>query len=95
MGPLEKKSKLRRVVDRVKKQWKQFNNKKVVPESSIPPSKHRHHLRPMDTSRIGVTESNLIQAKKNSMSKTKAKAKSDKNPMKKVSHKKVSKHKVK
>lgn len=31
-----------KIIDSVKKSWKQFNNKKVVPESAIPPSKRNN-----------------------------------------------------
>ena len=65
MVSLVPKSKIRRAVDQVKRQWKQFNNKKVVPESSLPPSKHRYHLHPIKTGLMGFTESRIIQKKKN------------------------------
>lgn len=64
MGRLEVKSKVRRAVDQVKRHWNQFNNKKVVPESSIPPSKHRYHLHPIKTGLMGLTESRTVQKKK-------------------------------
>lgn len=64
MGRLEEKSKVRRAVDQVKRHWNQFNNKKVVPESSLPPSKHRYHLHPIKTGLMGLTESRAIQKKK-------------------------------
>ena len=64
MGRLEEKSKVRRAVDQVKRHWNQFNNKKVVPESSIPPSKHRYLLHPIKTGLMGLTESRTVQKKK-------------------------------
>lgn len=78
MGELVRKSKIRRAVDRVKRQWRQFNNKKVVPQSSIPPSLHHHHIRPANTARFGPTQSREINAKnyekkkKNSVAKNKS-----------------------
>jgi len=70
MVSLVPKSKIRRAVDHVKKQWKQFNNKKVVPESSIPPSKRRHHLQPIGSHLLGVTESRAAHNKKDSIAST-------------------------
>ncbi len=70
MGRLEVKSKVRRAVDQVKRHWNQFNNKKVVPESSIPPSKRRHHIKPIGSHLLGVTESRAAHNKKDSIAST-------------------------